>query len=57
VKRCNSCRGGGGVIVNEDMSIDVEVCMRCDGYGWAIEDENDYRVPKMRKDTQDRRGD
>lgn len=32
--RCNDCRGTGGVIVNEDLQIEFEVCLKCNGYGW-----------------------
>lgn len=33
MERCNSCRGSGGVYVDEDLQIQFEVCLKCDGYG------------------------
>lgn len=33
-RRCNDCRGTGGVYVNEDLQLEFEVCLKCNGYGW-----------------------
>jgi DnaJ-class molecular chaperone len=41
VTKCNSCHGSGGVVVNEDFSIDFESCMKCDGYGFIYEVADD----------------
>jgi hypothetical protein len=37
------------MVVNEDYSLDFEVCMKCDGYGYIYGDDNADRVPKCGK--------
>jgi DnaJ-class molecular chaperone len=54
VKKCNSCHGHGGMVVNEDFSLDFEVCMNCDGYGFIYEDTNEDKLPKVRAATKHR---
>lgn len=38
--RCNDCRGSGGVYIDEDLQIQFEVCLKCDGYGVIYGDTN-----------------
>lgn len=53
--KCNSCNGSGGMIVNEDFSLDFETCMKCDGYGLIYGDANETELPKVQKGAKDRR--
>lgn len=52
--KCNSCSGRGGMIVNDDLSLDFETCMKCDGYGYIYEDTDDDKLPKVRTSTKKR---
>lgn len=40
-RRCNSCRGTGGVYIDEDLQLQFEVCLKCDGYGFIYGDDDE----------------
>lgn len=41
MKACTKCTGRGGMVVDDDLQIDFEVCMECDGYGSIYEESDD----------------